>query len=360
MELLRGYTNEYLDEKRLAGDLLADEFLMTQFADPATKGLLRTWLAELENNRQLDLVHPKDSFPQAFRSSALIINSLKLPGWADLTLMGKGSAFFAAHAEAIMNLLGLLSLPYCYAAADGAMVLQLSERMRTGTGRRLFETADFIWDVMAPEAFGKLGRGFSSILKVRINHAAARYYTLLNAAWDSKYGHPLNQEDMAGTNLSLSLIVVRGLRKIGYTIQYEEQYAFMHLWNVIGSLLGIEEELLPGTGKEAQRLEAMIRRRHFKPSWHGQSLTKALTDFFSSSLEASPAAPQDVLGLMRYLLGDEVARILGLTAPELSLNKIRTLKSINFFNDLRGSGSTVSAYHQAFRKFRLQKPVSFS
>jgi hypothetical protein len=368
MKVQRGYTNEYLDEKRQSGDLAADEFVQAQFLDTVAKGKLRSWLDELQNNTHLDPLHTMNSVPEAFRSSDLIINSLQLPAWADAELMRSGSVFFAKHAEAIMNLLGLLSLPYCYAAADGAMVLQLSERMRNETGRRLFETADFVWAVMAPDAFGKLGKGFSSILTVRINHAAARYYTLQNKDWNSDLGRPLNQEDMAGTNLSLSLIVIRGLRKLGYTIQYEEQFAYMHLWNVIGSLLGIDDDLLPETGKQAQLLEAMIRRRQFKSSLHGQSLTKALTDFYSSNLQGNLVDPKEVLGLMRFLLGDDVAKILGIAAPKLSLNKIRMLKAINLFSDLKGNffsdlqknKNLVSTYHQAFRKFRLQRPATFS
>jgi hypothetical protein len=359
MEMLSAYTNEFLDKKRQIGDLAADEFIVTQFVDAGGKTQLRTWLDDLQSNRQLDSSYLNNSVAEAFRSTDLIDNAGRLPAWADVSMMKDGSAFFAKHAEAIMNLLGLLSLPYCYAAADGAMVLQLSERMRNETGRRLFETADFIWAVMAPGAFGKLGSGFSAILKVRVGHAAARYYTLKNQDWDSNLGLPVNQEDMAGTNLSLSLIVVRGLRKLGHTIQYEEQLAFMHLWNVVGSLLGIDEDLLPASGKQAQLLESIIRKRQFKPSMHGQSLTKALTDYFSTSLQGKSVDSREVLGLMRFLLGDEVAQLLGIAAPVLSINKIKLLKTVNFFSNLKGDNNQISAYHQALRKFRLQRPVSF-
>ncbi|MDB5020395.1 MAG: hypothetical protein JWQ28_1522 [Pedobacter sp.] len=358
MENLALYTNEFLNEQRQSGDVAADEFILRQFSDPEAKKRLRTWLNRLENNMQLESTASGDSFSDTISSSDLIRNARQLPRWADPTLMKRGSAFFAAHAEAIMSLLGLLSLPYCYAAADGAMVLQLSERMRTDTGRRLFETADFVWAVMAPEAFGRLGKGFSSILQVRINHAAARYYTLQNEDWENSLGVPLNQEDMAGTNLSLSLIVIRGLRKLGYTIQYEEQFAFIHVWNVVGSLLGIHDDLLPNTGKEAQLLEAMIRKRQFKPSTQGQSLTKSLTNYLSSSLQSSSINQPEVLGLMRFLLGDEVAKLLNLSAPQLSTNKIRLLKALNLFNGLKGDENSISAYHQALRKFRLQKQAS--
>jgi hypothetical protein len=360
MEGLVVYTDEYLDEKRTAGDPAADEFVLKYFSDIASKRELKHWMDALETNRQLDITNGRNAVPDNFCDSELIRSSLQLPSWANPAAMKKGSAFFGKYAEPIMNLLGLLSLPYCYAAADGAFVLQLSERMRNETGKRLFDTADFIWAVMAPQAFAKQGQGFSSILKVRITHAVARHYTLENKEWNPNLGLPLNQEDMAGTNLSMSLIVIRGLRKLGFIIQYEEQLAFMHLWNVIGSLLGIHRDLLPETGRQAQRLEAMIRKRQFKSSVHGQSLTKALTDFFSSRLTSNSVDQNEVLGLMRFLLGDEVTKILGLSAPELSRSKIQTLRALNFFNVLKGNNNHVSVYHEAFRRFRLQKAAAFS
>ena len=188
--------------------------------------------------------------------------------------------FFAKHAQVIMNMLGLLSLPYCYAGANGSMVLYLSDRMRGDVGKRLIETGEFVWDVMAPNAFYENGKGFAAILKVRLMHAAVRYYTLQNNKWNDSYGYPVNQEDMAGTNLSFSLIVIRGLRKFGFNISYDEQQSFMHLWNVIGALLGLDNDLLPADGKQAFELEETIRLRQFTPSVQGHELTSSLNQLF--------------------------------------------------------------------------------
>ena len=363
METAPAYSNEFLNFMRLTGDHPADEALASLFMDLESKQQLRIWLEGLKTNVQLEsgrsLLEKVKTLPmpESFFQSELMQQAAQLPAWANASLMKKGSQFFAAHAEVILNLLGLLSLPYCYAAADGAMVLQLSERMRNDTGKRLFDTADFVWDVMAPDAFERLGSGFASILKVRLGHAAARYYTSRNSEWNSSWGVPVNQEDMAGTNLSMSLIVIRGMRKLGFTVQYEEQQAFMHLWNVIGALLGIRQELLPETGKEAQLLESAIRTRHFKTSPHGQSLTRSLTEYLSQAAKEQGLPADDLLGLMRFLLGDELSRLLHIEAPQLSAGKLRALKSVNFINDWKPVGNYRSAYHQAHRKFRMQKPV---
>jgi hypothetical protein len=346
MQRFNAYTNDFLDVKRSLGDPAADEFIRQQFSDPGLKAALHGWMQASAVNEQF--VH----LPEAYKSYDFMNNALTLPQWADRKLMKSGCNFFAAHAEAIMNLLGLLSLPYCYAAADGAMVLQMSGRMQQDTGTRLSETAAFIWDVMAPDAFEKQGRGFAGILNVRLYHAAARYYSVAGGNWNPEWGTAVNQEDMAGTNLSFSLIVVRGLRKLGYTIQYESQQGFMHLWNVIGYLLGLDEDLLPQNGKQAQLLESMIRTRHFRASTHGQSLTKALTDYLSDAAKEQSVTSLEVMGLMRYLLGDEVSGILNLSAPKLSTGKIQLLKLINVVSNLRPDRNTYTAFKAAQRKFK--------
>jgi len=126
---------------------------------------------------------------------------------------------------------------------------------------------------------------------------------------------------------------------------------------VVGALLGIRQELLPESGKEAQLLEAAIRNRHFKASPHGQSLTKSLTDYLGTSLKEKEIPASDILGLMRFLLGDELSKLLNIQAPRLSAAKISAMKSVNVINDWKSSSNHLSAYHQAHRKFRMQKPV---
>ncbi len=340
------FSNDFLSSMRLHGDLPADNLISEVFADETHKSAFRSLLDSLNSNTQLDNVADFYAVKEAF------LNAQKLPDWADQKLMKQGAAFFAIHAAAIMNLLGLLSLPYCYAAADGAKVLDLSERIKNKPEHRLGETADFIWDVMAPNAFEPEGKGFVSILKVRLLHAAIRFYTNKSGKWNEDWGLPVNQEDMAGTNLSFSLIVVRGLRKFGLTIEYPQQQAFMHLWNVIGFLLGVDESLLPETGKEALLLEEAIRIRNFKTSEHGQSLTRSLIQYFSTVDASFPQ--KETMQLMRYLVGDDVADLLALPPQQAPNSTIYFLKLVNNFQ-LFGKGNARFAYqkqHSAFKKNR--------
>lgn len=346
MKPAANYTSEFLTFMRSQGDIPADNLINEFFADENQKTAFRNLLDSLTYNHQLNQLDDFDGIKEAFLSAA------KLPDWANRKLIKQGAAFFALHATAIMNLLGLLSLPYCYAAADGAKVLDLSERIRNKPEHRLGETADFIWDVMAPDAFEPEGKGLISILKVRLLHAAIRFYTNKSGKWNDDWGLPVNQEDMAGTNLSFSLIVVRGLRKFGLTIDYAAQQAFMHLWNVIGFLLGVDESLLPETGKEALLLEEAIRLRNFKTSEHGQLLTRSLIQYFSTVDSGFPQ--KETMQLMRYLVGDDVADLLALPPQQAPNSTIYFLKLVNNLQ-LFGKGNPRFAYqkqHSAFKKTR--------
>lgn len=346
----RNYNNDFLSGKRQIGDRYADIFIQEVFSIPERKQEMQQWISTATKNEDLSVL------ANLFPGVSFIGNAGQLPGWADKRLMKAGSDFFIKHAESVMTLLGLLSLPYCYTAANGARVLYLSEKIRKDTTKRLYETAIFVWEVMAPDAFESGGKGFTEVLKLRLMHAAVRCYTLESGKWDDTWGHPVNQEDMAGTNLSFSLIVIRGLRKLGLTVSQADQQAFMHLWNVIGFLSGLQEDLIPRDPKMAQLLDHAISKRQFCVSTHGRELTKALTDHIIA-VNKSKASANDILGLMRYLLGNEVSAMLSINAADLPGYKIGLIRTINLLKSFKPQGNTDFVYRRAYAAFKLQKPL---
>ena len=343
------YNHEFLNAKRLSGDPPADKFIQDVFADPVKKRQLQQGLSDAFEGNVLNLL--KAHYPDV----AFINKASDLPSWADPKLMKAGSAFFAKHAEIIMSLLGLLSLPYCYTAANGAMVLYLSGLIKEKTTKRLYDTAVFVWEVMAPDAFGPTGNAYKEILKVRLMHSAVRYYTLQSGKWDHAWGLPINQEDMAGTNLSFSLIVIRGLRSLGFHVRHSDQTAFMHLWAVIGYLTGLQEDIIPENAKRAQQLDVAIKQRHFRTSTHGKELTHSLTDHILA-INKSKATANEILGLMRYLLGSEIADMLAIKAPELPGYKLSIIRTVNLLKSFKPVGDTNRSYQRAYATFKKAKP----
>jgi len=304
---------------REMGDQPADTFVDFYFNNPNLKLKLDSELGKLKVNKDWEM------FLKAIPEANWFDLEEDKMSLALLVCRVEACAFYKNKEQYILQLLGLLSLPYCYAAADGAKVLYQTERMYKDVAKRLEETAVFIKEMMNPLAFTPDGAGKVSLFKVRLMHAAARFY-IKKGNWDMRLGLPVNQEDMAGTNLSFSLLIIRGLRKMGFAIKFEEQENYINYWSWIGSVLGLSEALLPQSGKDAHDLELMISERQFRPSEEGVVLTESLLKCFYSLNDEKQIKNKEISGFMRFLLGDKVADILNLPKNEFSFSKQFLLK----------------------------------
>ena len=320
---MQRFSDTYLDAQRQLGDPLADKAVTSLFSQPDKA---KEWSQKLRAVR-----HNSQPVPECLPEEVheFFSASAQLPGWADAELMRKGSDFFAFYSQDIMSLLGYYSLPYCYASAKGVQVLHLSQRMGYDTMKRLSETGNFVFESMTKDAFEPSGKGLRSIQQVRLLHASIRFHILQQGKWDQKYyGLPINQEDMAGTNLAFSLIAVRGLRRLGHAPNPSSVHAFMHLWAVIGHILGIDTELIPQNAKEAYWLEKRIAQRHFEPSEEGRELMQALMDSYKEVLP--PALPKGFsASYIRYLMGDELGDLLGVPESDWSKALVMQRKWLN-------------------------------
>ncbi|WP_051291149.1 oxygenase MpaB family protein [Pedobacter glucosidilyticus] len=308
-----------LDKFRQVGDPLADDFIANYFSNADNKKKLDLALSKLKTNA--NWVDFLAEIPEAI----FFDEELKRIGLVDLKIKNTALEFYSKKSTYILQLLGLLSLPYCYAAADGAMVLYQTERMYKDVAKRLEETGMFVASMMNPKGFDETGDAKVQLFKVRLMHAAGRYY-ILKGNWDDNLGLPVNQEDLAGTNLSFSLIVIRGLRKIGFTISYQEQMAYINYWSWIGAALGLTPELLPQNGKQALDLEKAISGRHFKPSLAGKQLIKSLLQCFYNLNDRKQIKNVEIAGFMRFLLGDKISDMLDVPKEKFPVSKQLLLK----------------------------------
>ncbi|MEA5140623.1 oxygenase MpaB family protein [Arcicella rigui] len=296
----RSFSNELMDRLRQTGDEVADNIILQVFQQTEMAGLrdFFKWLNTNETEYSLSFVND------------FVNQKPVLPALANWKKMQKGMDFFKENQERIGIMLACLALPYCYAGADGAKVLAKSQRIQNDTLKRLEETGEFIFTVMQEKNWHN-GKAFRKILKVRLMHAAIRFFSEFHGTWNTAWGKPVNQEDMAGTNGAFSYIVIRGLRKTGKTPSESEEEAYLHLWNIISHIMGVEEVLIPQNLREAFTLDKVIANRQFRPSEEGKLLTKSLLQTLESFvpnplLKSFPAAQ------MRYLLGDEIADLLGI------------------------------------------------
>lgn len=313
------WTDALLDAMRLQGDEPADVAVRAIYAtlpDGDSWDNVRGALARLTRNDARPHHLPPEVI--AYLDATDDVPAPQLPHIAD------GEAVFALHGPEILLLLGCLSLPAAYAAAKGVQVLVRTDFLEEATRLRLFQTAQMVVDVMSPGGLGPNGQGIRTAQRVRLLHAAIRHLIRTDPrGWDEQaLGAPINQEDLAGTLLTFSTLILEGLGKLGVDLTPDEQQAYLDSWRAVGSLMGVRPELIPATVAEGRELMDLIHRRQIAKSPEGVRLTEALLDAMSQglvthsehSLSALLAKPVDhelrkfAAVMMRFLLAGEVDR----------------------------------------------------
>ncbi|MET0908552.1 MAG: oxygenase MpaB family protein, partial [Ilumatobacteraceae bacterium] len=216
----------------------------------------------------------------------------------------------------------LASLPNAYAAAKGVHVIWLTARLESDAERRLNETAQFLMDISALKSFDDGGAAVDRILHVRLLHAAIRWFIENDPAvarppdadpaplptrptWATAWGCPVNQEDLAGTLLTFTSVVIDAFRRSGVEFTTAGAEDYLYLWRVVGHFLGVDPTLVPQDLAAAETLQCRIFHRQHASSAVGAALTKTLLDLVSKRLPG----PVSRLGpaMMRRYLGDDVA-----------------------------------------------------
>ena len=99
------------------------------------------------------------------------------------------------------------------------------------------------------------------------------------------------------------------MRRLGVRVPTKDVEAYLHLWNVIGHLLGVCDELLVSDVADAAALVDTIRRRQFKASAEGQDMTGALLNLLDQ-LTPFHRFDDTIPPLIRHLIGDRTADLL--------------------------------------------------
>lgn len=231
-----------------------------------------------------------------------------LPEWAQPDLIGRGQRFFVAWDLDIVTALFCASLPFAYAAADGVAVLaQVSQLAESANAaRRIAETGRWLVAVASPGGLEPGAAGYLRTREVRLLHAAIRADL---DRWDAaSLGCPINQQDLLGTLLSFTTVVFESLDRLGIAVGDEDRRAYLHLWAVIGHLLGIDDAERIADPAEADRLSAALAARLHAPSPAGRRLMAVLlTEMELSMPRGMRLLPR---ALVRHLIGDDVADML--------------------------------------------------
>lgn len=304
-------TDAFLDRMRTEGDPLADETVQRIFHRHDTREVERV-MATLVRN---DAV-PHEELPAEIAEYLDAVSQIPLPPTDDTE---RAERLFAELGPEILMVLGFYSLPASYAAKKGVHVLSRTARLVKGPLRRVFETTQMVVDVMQPGGLTPSGKGLTTIKKVRLMHAAIRHLLLDDriTAWDPSYGIPINQEDLAGTLMTFSFLIVEGLEMLKAPMSEQDKLAWIGCWAGLGRLLGVKDELIPETVEDARRLTRKIQSRQIHPSPEGRELTAALLDMYR---ELIPGEVFDGLAatMMRHFLPTDVADGLGVPKADFT------------------------------------------
>jgi hypothetical protein len=322
------------DGKAAPGLWATIDIVNRQLAQWQTNGQLASWQADA------DVPSPIAAALQDYLRAGLA-----LPPWADSAKIERAETLFFEMSMMSCTLLFCASLPECYVLPDLSGVLHVAGQLEAHTDYRIRATAAMLFPVMMKDGLtGADGGGVAQTLKVRLIHATIRhlilrgspasagdataipplpaegaslYQALYANGWDvAADGLPCNQQELAYTLLTFHYIYLRGLRRLGLGLSAADETAYLHAWNVMGHVLGIDQGLMVESMAEAEQLFGRMQERGRSQSWLPDprpSLGAALMQVMEDEIPLRLLKPFPVL-LTRYLCGPETAADLGLTA----------------------------------------------
>ncbi|MHC1559459.1 oxygenase MpaB family protein [Actinomycetospora sp. C-140] len=244
------------------------------------------------------------------------------PSWVDHDLVERGGRALRRMGRTLDDVLLTLSLIGGYRFGGPADLLVATGGLTGSTAmRRLGETEEWARSLIAPGGLRRDGAGWQLTVHVRAMHALVNRRFETNGRWDvGHWGLPINQADQAATLGLFNSTGLLGARALGWVVTPAESRAVMHLWRYVGWLMGVDEDWLFATEREQNRFlhHVLLVQDDVTPA--GPALATALVDG-QRSLTSGPLAGlrgeyrrRRVLGLLRWFLGREGLRDLGLPA----------------------------------------------
>lgn len=323
-------------DPRLRADPLADDTVARILggwddgAPPLSRwdaiALVERALASWDANGTLDAWRADDSTPAPIGAALedYLQRARRLPAWCDAGKVGCAEAVFGGLGMLSLTLLSCAGVPEAGVAADLAEQ-HPDDRMRSA--------AALMFATMLPGGLLEpAGAGVAQILKLRLRNALTRhlvvrgnpgealtygaavpallpegadpYRALFARGWDVRAsGLPRNQEELAHTLLSFQYVPLRSLRRLGLGLPKQEEDAWLHAWNVVGHLLGIEETLLAASMPDGAVLLARLQRhaRTIAGARYAASGRKGGAPVYGKMPDPRPAL---ATALMRALQGE--------------------------------------------------------
>jgi ER-bound oxygenase mpaB/B'/Rubber oxygenase, catalytic domain len=200
-----------------------------------------------------------------------------VPFWIDWDTIERGGVAYRRAGPICLLTQACYALPLAYASGAGVKPMIFSGRLVHRSTRRLAETGYFINQICQVGALTRFSAGFAAIVRVRMMHAQIRRLVLRSGMWQGDaWGAPVNQIEMAATNLFLSALLLDGLRRLGMRIGKSEMEDALHTLRYVGYLIGVQDDLLCATEAEARRLADLVIAVRLQPDDDSRALVHAL------------------------------------------------------------------------------------
>lgn len=182
------------------------------------------------------------------------------PAWADTELMKHGGEVHFRLGNIGRLAVATLGLMAGYRNSAVAKTLVSTGSLTDATARRMEETAKFVFDVCDSRGMQRFSDGFKSAIRVRRVHAFVRRGLARSPKWRAElWGPPISVMDSLGTSMAFWVPVVLAEQDLGYQLSDHDKRAMMTLWNYVGYLQGVPEELLPTSLEQSYRIYCALR-----------------------------------------------------------------------------------------------------
>ncbi|MCF8572040.1 DUF2236 domain-containing protein [Gordonia sp. HY002] len=256
----------------MRGDRLADAVVAEYFDRHGTPDAMpwRDVVAALENR---DSPTP---LPPALTAFLDAVGTP--PSWYDPALARAGAMAWWRFGSLQSSTL-YQSLIYGYQARGFTRPLSATGRLTEGTWDRVQSTARWVALATAPECMEIGHPGWVQTLRIRLVHAMVRHH-LVRQWWDTEqWGVPINQtySQLTITAGFLALPLRIG-HDFGLRYSAAEREAITHMWRWIGSVMGVDDDLLPRSFADAQDIDRVARAFQMEPDPDARTLVSALLD----------------------------------------------------------------------------------
>ena len=299
MSSTRWSDDAFLDTLRHQSDVVADD-CVRRLPDDRDLGRLFAQMDSNDAPLPTDVPAPVQEFFETTRGLPTLDGTP-----VDQGRLRRGEKVFMTHAFPGALTLLAYSLPQGYAAPTLTKVLHMTGNLEHHPYRRLLGVLQLLVNVSTVGGFERGGKAVVTAQKMRLLHAAIRRLVPKYLPdFEQTYGVPVNLEDMLGTSMGFSLLVVEGLQMLEVGLTDDEADDFYYIWRVFAQTVGIyptgkpdASEYVPGNLTEAREFYASYRRRHYTDARRnpdGVSLARANVDMMNALL---PKTPLRMLGM---------------------------------------------------------------